>query len=609
MATRQAKGTFCRRSRDFFLPRPAHVIQCGRCSSQPPLRDVGSEPSGGGGTHLAPVRVGRRRDTPCSAHESDVSASRRHRSRRRSSRQHPFLQGGGAHADPPEYHVIDVHADLPGHNEQEPLWSQAYGMNDDHAVVGQYKRSSSAPLSAFLWLPEPAFELDAGGYDLNDLLGLPPENSIAHDINERGQVAGQYDGVPVVWDLSTLDPSDPNSEYTFINLSALTEISAGIAYAVNEQNPAHVVGYTVDVDDCIDGHGDPGEHLSHYAFRVVLGSQLVAEILPEGTQGEIVDSEAHGISPGTQTLDSFIAGSVWYFHDYALTCPAGLPTSCPPNWSENHHGQWAYWWNSTGNAALPLIDSEARTRHRAYDANDAGQFVGYGEACINPGGGLPVGLDRPVFWSGSGPEVLPVAPDSQHRGRAYAISETDGPMVGDNVTADIALRWTIASGGATVLILHDATSIGAGCAAIWTLESARDISQSGAIVGWGEREDFGNADRAYMLLEVNADCPEDLTGDGCVGGADMGILLSAWGVNPCHPADLNGDGTVGGADLGTLTAAWGPCPGSEGCEEEDPPEFDESNSSDYQALFIWLIEQSEPELALQFADVTALSFD
>ena len=55
-------------------------------------------------------------------------------------------------------------------------------------------------------------------------------------------------------------------------------------------------------------------------------------------------------------------------------------------------------------------------------------------------------------------------------------------------------------------------------------------------------------------------CEADLDGDGTVGGADFGLLLSAWG--PCKgdcPADLDGDGTVDGPDLGLLLVAWGGC--------------------------------------------------
>ncbi|HMN95493.1 MAG TPA: hypothetical protein PKC43_04645 [Phycisphaerales bacterium] len=50
----------------------------------------------------------------------------------------------------------------------------------------------------------------------------------------------------------------------------------------------------------------------------------------------------------------------------------------------------------------------------------------------------------------------------------------------------------------------------------------------------------------------------DLDGNGVVNGADLGVLLGAWG--PCSgcAADLNCDGVVDGADLGTLLSAWGP---------------------------------------------------
>jgi choice-of-anchor B domain-containing protein len=48
----------------------------------------------------------------------------------------------------------------------------------------------------------------------------------------------------------------------------------------------------------------------------------------------------------------------------------------------------------------------------------------------------------------------------------------------------------------------------------------------------------------------------DLNGDGLVNGADLAIMLSAWGTsNPT--ADLNNDGVVGGADLASLLGAWG----------------------------------------------------
>ena len=57
-------------------------------------------------------------------------------------------------------------------------------------------------------------------------------------------------------------------------------------------------------------------------------------------------------------------------------------------------------------------------------------------------------------------------------------------------------------------------------------------------------------------------CPADLNCDGVVNGADLGLMLGAWGVcgkGPCI-ADLNDDGHVNGADLGLLLGGWGVCP-------------------------------------------------
>ena len=54
----------------------------------------------------------------------------------------------------------------------------------------------------------------------------------------------------------------------------------------------------------------------------------------------------------------------------------------------------------------------------------------------------------------------------------------------------------------------------------------------------------------------------DLDNDGQGDGADLGIMLGAWGPCPVGGAmcigDLNLDGAIDGADLGALLAVWGP---------------------------------------------------
>ena len=46
----------------------------------------------------------------------------------------------------------------------------------------------------------------------------------------------------------------------------------------------------------------------------------------------------------------------------------------------------------------------------------------------------------------------------------------------------------------------------------------------------------------------------DINGDGLVNGADLGLLLGAWGT--AGPGDLDGSGFVDGGDLGLLLGAW-----------------------------------------------------
>jgi len=60
----------------------------------------------------------------------------------------------------------------------------------------------------------------------------------------------------------------------------------------------------------------------------------------------------------------------------------------------------------------------------------------------------------------------------------------------------------------------------------------------------------------HLTIEAPGSASADLNGDGVVDGADLGLLLGAWGSSG-GPADLNGDGVVDGADLGVLLGGWG----------------------------------------------------
>jgi len=70
------------------------------------------------------------------------------------------------------------------------------------------------------------------------------------------------------------------------------------------------------------------------------------------------------------------------------------------------------------------------------------------------------------------------------------------------------------------------------------------------------RREADGATRGYATATLVALPPTpDFNGDGAIDGADLGVLLSAWGPGPSI-ADLNEDGVVDGDDLGILLSVW-----------------------------------------------------
>lgn len=70
----------------------------------------------------------------------------------------------------------------------------------------------------------------------------------------------------------------------------------------------------------------------------------------------------------------------------------------------------------------------------------------------------------------------------------------------------------------------------------------------------GASEEEHDAVTRYTSLYLA--CKIELTHDGIVDAADVGVLLGAWGTSDAA-ADLNVDGMVGAQDLAVLLGAWG----------------------------------------------------
>lgn len=91
------------------------------------------------------------------------------------------------------------------------------------------------------------------------------------------------------------------------------------------------------------------------------------------------------------------------------------------------------------------------------------------------------------------------------------------------------------------------------------------VEMFGSTGVWNDIQDSGGTYAHIAVIEFSdseppppPSCPSDLSGDGFVTGADLGVLLGDWGQFGTA-SDLDGDGFVSGSDLGILLGDWGPC--------------------------------------------------
>ncbi len=90
----------------------------------------------------------------------------------------------------------------------------------------------------------------------------------------------------------------------------------------------------------------------------------------------------------------------------------------------------------------------------------------------------------------------------------------------------------------------------------FTMITVTAINNNGWISGYGSGGGAGFYTSFILKPFAAPALPGDMNADGTVDGADLGLLLSAWGTDDAK-ADLNGDGIVDGADLGLLLGSWG----------------------------------------------------
>ncbi len=143
---------------------------------------------------------------------------------------------------------------------------------------------------------------------------------------------------------------------------------------------------------------------------------------------------------------------------------------------------------------------------------------------------------------------------------------TEGIGSGMGSVSALALVELVGPGG--TVFLHEA-SAGSFGGEVKDIDEAGElpagtytISMRAFAAGFSSEISYGNADAWYVaslsLCSDGAMCPADLNGDTAVDGADLGLLLAAWGETG-GAGDLNCDGAIDNADLGLLLSAWGEC--------------------------------------------------
>ncbi|MDG1979481.1 MAG: DNRLRE domain-containing protein [Phycisphaerales bacterium] len=167
---------------------------------------------------------------------------------------------------------------------------------------------------------------------------------------------------------------------------------------------------------------------------------------------------------------------------------------------------------------------------------------GEGGSSSGGGGGAPSQAGDATWFHTSYPDAFWATPggDRQRTASGSVLIDTNGSytFTGDGLAADVQ-GWI--DGGAN----HG-----------WVMTA--DVSEPRTVRQIASRESGNASNRPTLIVvfEESSGPAADFNGDGAVNGADVGLLLAAWGSCPGCPEDLNDDGVVNGADLGLLLVEW-----------------------------------------------------
>lgn len=150
-------------------------------------------------------------------------------------------------------------------------------------------------------------------------------------------------------------------------------------------------------------------------------------------------------------------------------------------------------------------------------------------------------------------------------GFANGVSQVFGPFGGgwacvqEQITVWVVSGTVIIGAGNGGNTGPNAFSQGGGTYEVMTADNAICPANTFIIYSWSLEGAEFYVDLASVKPFSCQGPPGDLNLDGIVDGADLGLMLGAWGPCAACLADLNGSGNVDGSDLGSLLSNWGEC--------------------------------------------------
>lgn len=283
---------------------------------------------------------------------------------------------------------------------------------------------------------------------------------------------------------------------TFTNLQY-----SGWEYSAASDVRDGVVGGTVTSDDAVD-------NVWSHAVAWGLGGFTVVDLHPAGASSSFIAA----VDGGTQ-------------HGSILT-PYPAPKSHAAQWSGS--AQSFVDLHPFGAVVSQVIDAD-----EGLAAGTTGYFA-ESQACV---------------WTRSGESWRSLHPAGAARSdvRACRAGLVLGSVTAGGTTSLVI--WRGAAAEYEVLVLPLPADFASADV------KAFDVAEDGtfSLVGSGYNQAMSRTE-ALLWTSMRASLPGDLDGDGAVTGADLGLLLAAWGT--VGPGDIDGDGVVDGADLGVLLGAW-----------------------------------------------------